>query len=237
MASKTPPHLNLCKNFIRSVASRISIDTYQRLLGSSILREAFDQIASVPVFETREQLWDECIFKQIAASTRMTYVEFGVYKGYSIEYFAKRNSNSQSQFIGLDSFEGLPEDWGTTPKGAFDVSGNIPKIPDTRVSFIKGRFQDTWNDLYLRLANTGITVVHYDADLYSSTLFALSKIDNFNKSYIAIFDEFPGHEARALYNYSQAFGATVSFIGKTNSDNNQPHQVMCRITPHLAARG
>jgi hypothetical protein len=114
-------------------------------------------------------------------------------------------------FIGLDSFEGLPEDWDALPKGTFDVKGAIPQTDDNRITFIKGWFQNTWDQLVAKLSRAETLIVHYDADLYSSTLFALSKMDSLNRPYIAIFDEFAGHEARALYNYLQAFNASVSF--------------------------
>jgi hypothetical protein len=73
-------------------------------------------------------------------------------------------------------------------------------------------------------------IVHYDADLYSSTLYALSKIDGLGRKYLAIFDEFTGHETRALYNYLQSYGASVNFLGKTLM-NGYPDQVLCEIIP------
>ena len=113
------------------------------------------------------------------------------------------------------------------------MGGAIPSVADKRVSFIKGWFQDTWGQLHSRLANSKseTLVVHYDADLYSSTLFALCMIDSLKKSYVAIFDEFTGHETRALYNYCQAFNAKVSFIGKTTFES-APNQLVCRIVPN-----
>jgi hypothetical protein len=216
-------------------ASKVDIGTYEGMMAYSILETVFQEIYSIPIFKKREQLWDECIEKQVGNSAKLTYVEFGVHEGYSIKYFAQKNLNKESIFIGLDSFEGLPEDWGTMPKGTFDTKGVIPKIDDSRISFIKGLFQDTWNELYRQLASLAsadMLVVHYDADLYSSTLLSLSNIDSLKKSYIAIFDEFTGHETRALYNYSQAFNASVSFIAKTVMETKYPSQVMCRITPH-----
>jgi len=215
-----------------TLASKLDVGTYEELMAYSILETAFHETYSIPVFEKREQLWDDCIEKHIGVSKKITYIEFGVHEGYSIRYFAQKNSNQQSVFIGLDSFDGLPEDWGTVPKGTFDKKGVMPKTDDTRISFIKGLFYDSWDELKARLANIDTLVVHYDADLYSSTLYALSKIDSLNMSYIAIFDEFTGHESRAVYNYCQAFGASVSFISKTLIENKYPFQVVCRITPH-----
>jgi hypothetical protein len=219
------------KAFVKFLAAQIGIDTYQRLMAYSILKGAFRELEAVRVFEKREDLWDDCVTRQVNKDQKITFVEFGVHAGYSIKYFSGKNSNHESCFIGLDSFEGLPEEWGSMPKGTFDTQGNIPRTEDSRISFIKGWFQYTWGELAVRLQNVGALVVHYDADLYSSTLFALSKIDELKRSYIAIFDEFTGHETRALYNYVQAYGASVKFLGKTVFDHSYPCQVLCRVVP------
>jgi hypothetical protein len=222
----------LMTNLLKLAASQVDIDIYQRLMAYSILKKAFKDIESARVFKTKQDLWRECITNQVGISNKIAYAEFGVYKGYSINFFAQHNLNNESIFIGLDSFEGLPESWGPVAKGTFSTKGIIPKTNDSRVSFIKGLFQNTFDDLFARLLKAETLVIHYDADLYSSTLFALAKIDNLKKSYIAIFDEFTGHETRALYNYIQVYNASVSFIGKT-IDNGYPSQVMCKIVPNI----
>ncbi len=206
-------------------------------MARSMLRYEFDALNHVPVFTHREPLWDDAMLRLLDATAPITYVEFGVFEGDSIRYFASKITHPDSRFIGLDSFDGLPEDWGTMKKGTFSVGGNIPKMDDTRVGFIKGWFQLTWDELEteIRSRPLGQLVVHYDADLYSSTLFALAQMDRFNVPYVAIFDEFAGHETRALQNYCQAYGATVEFYGKTLQGNSAiPNQVTCRITPMRA---
>ena len=218
------------RSLLRFIATRLSVPTYERLLAHSVLKENFGELQAVPVFERREDLWTKSF-----TNDPVTYVEFGVHQGYSIEHFAEKNKNKNSIFIGLDSFEGLPEDWGSMPKGSFDNKGVMPQTDDPRISFIKGWFQNTWDQLASSLTRADTLIVHYDADLYSSTLFALSKMDALNKPYIAIFDEFAGHEARALHNYIQSYGASVSFIGKTLG-NGYPVHVMCRIVPINSAR-
>lgn len=228
---KMTQFLNPVRKAIKHIASVVPIDAYQRMLAYSILRSGFKEISAVQVFDSRERLWDHCIQNQIGTESGITYLEFGVHQGYSIKYFAARNRNAGSVFIGLDSFEGLPEDWGGLSKGTFNTAGEAPQVDDKRISFIKGWFQNSWPEVEERFRSVkpdNSLVVHYDADLYSSTLFALFKVDGLKRSYLAIFDEFTGHETRALYNYCQAFKATVSFIGKTDAT---PDQVVCRITP------
>src|ERR1700677_4417473 len=65
------------------------------------------------------------------------YLEFGVYKGYSLRVWANLNRNSASRLFGFDSFEGLPEDWvASKPKGTFTTGGKAPDIGDRRVDFV-----------------------------------------------------------------------------------------------------
>lgn len=228
----------IIKNFAKHrVLSSIKSDIFERSMVYSILQNDFSEIRRIYTASSREALWDMCIENYATPDERLTYVEFGVYEGYSIKYFASRNRHAGSRFFGLDSFEGLPERWGDMQKGAFNVDGNIPKTNDRRITFIRGWFQDTWPQLSSHISdNDGSQlIVHYDADLYSSTLFALSKIDQLGRSYIAIFDEFCGHETRALHNYCQAFNAKITFLGKTIRDAKLPDQLVCKITPASAS--
>jgi hypothetical protein len=215
----------LMRALLRFAATRVSVPTYERLLAHSVLKDNFNSLESIPVYKNREAMWPICF-----TDDPITYIEFGVHTGHSISHFAKNNSNPSSRFIGLDSFEGLPEDWGSMQKGTFDVRGAIPRIDDPRVSFVKGWFQNTWDELKSRLGRLDNLIVHYDADLYSSTLFALTKIDSLSVPYTAIFDEFAGHEARALHNYIQAYSATVKFLGKTVV-HDYPVNVISEIRP------
>jgi O-methyltransferase len=218
-------------SIVKSAVSRIDADLYERMLVYSVLRKVFPQIESVGEYKDRQEIWSGAIEAVGGWEAQITYVEFGVFEGRSIRYFSAGNLNASSLFIGLDSFQGLPEAWGPMAAGHFDVGGAIPRIDDGRVSFIKGWFQDSWDELRARIAARDNLLVHYDADLYSSTLFALSRIGALRKSYVAVFDEFTGHEARALYNYQQAFGASVDFLGKVPRAG-YANQLLCRITPH-----
>ena len=163
--------------------------------------------------------------------TSITLLEFGVYKGYSIKFFSNLNSHKASTFYGFDSFIGLPEDWSKNePKGAFDTMGKLPETNDERVNFVKGWFQNT---LPLFLSNNQISenvVVHFDADIYSATLFLMLELDKLKQPYVAIFDEFYGPENRALYNYCQMTSANVEFFGKVEN-GPYPAQVSCKISP------
>ena len=218
------------KSVFKSLAACVSIETYQRFITYSILKQAFTQLQSCQAFRVKEELWDYCSEVLVGHDKSVTFIEFGVHQGASIKYFAGKNSSSESRFIGLDSFEGLPEQWASFPKGYFSTNGVIPDVTDSRIAFIKGWFQETSATLHELIVDRDNFVVHYDADLYSSTLFALSSIDSLKKSYLAIFDEFTGHETRALYNYAQSYNASVKFLGKTLA-LGYPNQVLCEIKP------
>lgn len=161
----------------------------------------------------REQLWEKTIAR--IPNQDILLLEFGVWQGESTRYFAKLISSAGSRFYGFDSFEGLPEDWRGTSTEHFDVGGVMPKIDDARVKFVKGWFQDSLPGMLDEIeeaARGRSLVVHYDADLYSSTLYLLFALGDRFKRYHFIFDEFSGHETRAFYNYMQATGAKAEFF-------------------------
>ena len=114
--------------------------------------------------------------------------------------------------IGLDTFTGLPEAWAswrTAPQGRFDAGGAPPVIDDPRVSFRIGLFQTLPGLLreLPELLRGRALVVHMDADLHSSTIYALTQLDPFLPGVVLVFDEWanPLHEFRALHDYCRAY--------------------------------
>lgn len=161
----------------------------------------------------RRNLWKRTLDR--IDSPDILLLEFGVWKGDSMREFVRLNTSERSKFYGFDSFEGLPEAWRGTSTARFDVSGGVPKIEDPRVTFVKGWFQDTLPlllDQLERESDGRAMVVHFDADLYSSTLFLLFVLGARFYQYHFIFDEFSGHETRALFNFIQATGAVAEFF-------------------------
>src|SRR5450759_5205658 len=45
------------------------------------------------------------------ADSEVLYLEFGVFEGESMRYWANRLNNPKANLHGFDSFEGLPETW------------------------------------------------------------------------------------------------------------------------------
>jgi O-methyltransferase len=139
---------------------------------------------------------------------KITYLEYGVYKGNTIKWWVENNTNVASKFVGFDTFEGLPEAWGHYEKGAMSVNNTFPDIQDSRVTFVKGLFQDTLRKFISENDLSGKLVIHLDADLYSSTLYVLTVLAPFlKKDDIIIFDEFnvPNHEFRAWMDFINSY--------------------------------
>jgi O-methyltransferase len=146
------------------------------------------------------------------------YLEFGVYRGESIKMWTEINPHEKSRFFGFDSFEGLPEAWGKAMKpGDFNVSGEVPRINDPRLSFVKGWFNDTLVPFLATFEPRSPLVIHNDNDLYSSTLYLLTKLDPIlMKGSVLIFDEFYSslHEFRAFQDYVSAYRRQLHPIGR-----------------------
>jgi O-methyltransferase len=168
----------------------------------------------------RYKLYEHVLKSMNLDNAKIVFLEFGVFGGNSFEWWIKNNSNKDSRFYGFDTFEGLPEDWGTYNKG--DMSSPIPNINDERISFIKGLFQDS---LFPFLDQNekkmeGNLVIHLDADLFSSTLFVLTTLARYlKKDDIILFDEFnvPNHEFMAYKHFTESFYIDLELIGSVNN--------------------
>ena len=187
-----------------------------------------NDIANSPNFKSRGQLWHKVISM---LPTACSALEFGVYGGKSINYFA--DACPDSIFHGFECFEGLPEDWiPGRPKGTF-------KIDKTKLRFHKnviihdGLFEDTLPSFVDKNKDI-ISFIHIDCDIYSSTVTILSELKHIILEHkpIVLFDEF--------YNYSgfesHEFKAFIEFINSTNvqysilGKNITHQQVLFQIT-------
>tara|TARA_B100001750_G_C15384895_1_gene534377 strand:- start:193 stop:900 length:708 start_codon:yes stop_codon:yes gene_type:complete len=127
------------------------------------------------------------------------FAEFGVFKGSSINNFAKVLDD---QIIyGFDSFRGLEEDWGLNNlKGKMDLEGSLPKV-EKNVRIIVGKIQDTLNK-FLNETKGNFQFIHLDMDTYIPTNFILSNIRRrLKKNTIILFDELHGYTAWETHEY------------------------------------
>ncbi|WP_159447129.1 TylF/MycF/NovP-related O-methyltransferase [Paucidesulfovibrio gracilis] len=160
-------------------------------------------------YQNRQVLY-QCINGRFIQKEPIDYLEFGVWQGVSFSHWLNINTHASSRFFGFDSFEGLPEDWNRgAPKGTFSQKGAVPTIEDPRATFVKGLFQQSIPPFLDGFAVQNRLVIHFDADLYSSTLYTMMALDRFiTPGTIFLFDEFTAEkytcEYAALHDYCAA---------------------------------
>jgi hypothetical protein len=165
-------------------------------------------------------LLHEFVVKEEIQNQEIDYLEFGVATGIAFKWWIERNKNPQSRFYGFDVFTGLPEDFGVMKKQHYDTEGQTPQINDGRATFIKGLFQDSLPEFLSGYRSNKRKVIHMDADLYSSTLFVLTRlIPLLNKDDVIIFDEFgvPTHEFKAFTEIVSAYKLKFEVLGAINN--------------------
>jgi len=158
-------------------------------------------------------------------------LEFGVFKGTSINFLAKLCPGQT--LYGFDSFEGLPEPWQMAPnkscrKGHFNLAGQPPMV-SANVKLIKGLFIDSLTPWKKDHLGEKISVLHIDSDLYSSAKYVLTNLDDMIVSgTIIVFDELcnfdPGGyysnweegEWKALNEWEAEFGRELKAMARTD---------------------
>jgi hypothetical protein len=144
------------------------------------------------------------------------YLEFGVWKGNSINFIANLVSDEQVVY-GFDSWYGLPEDWINPrkcyPAGSFSADGIMP-IVLPNVNLISGLFEDTIPK-FAAIHKEQISFVHIDCDLYSSTKTIFNYLGPlFVKGSVVVFDEYDriGSEEKAFNEFLEEFDKTATAV-------------------------
>jgi O-methyltransferase len=182
------------------------------------------ELDRVPHFTSCSDLYrflHDQMFDTVRGTQPLTYLEFGVYRGESMVRWTAIDSNADSRFFGFDSFDGLPEPWKlgwgkTLDRGYFSTDGRVPDLADSRVCFVKGLFQETLPSFVKTFQQRGQLVVHCDADLYTSTLYVLSQLNELLlPGSLIVFDEFGtvNHEFRAFVDYTTSFQRRLVPVG------------------------
>ena len=201
-------------------------DSDRVALKSQLVRRAMNELYVPPPAESTFRHGEQERLYDVAARTigdcPITYLEFGVHRGWSMRRIAQRFPHPDARFIGFDSFEGLPEQWGPAPAGHFSTGGEAPKMNDTRIRFVKGWFQNTVVDHLAAHPVSGPTLVHFDADLYSSTLFLMTTLWHHVAEYYFLFDEFAPDEMVAMYDFTRAYPVKFAFFGATVNEHKHP---------------
>jgi hypothetical protein len=145
------------------------------------------------------------------------HLEFGVYHGHSISKLSKLTN---SIFYGFDSFKGLPENWRTsydTGKFSCDVPHDLEKTG--KIKLVVGMFQDTL-EKFLIENKQGVSFIHIDCDLYSSTKYVLDSLKKrIQSGTVILFDEmfmyegYQEHEYKAFNEFIEETGFDFDLIG------------------------
>ena len=157
----------------------------------------------------------------------MYYLEFGVFKGTSLNLFSKY----VNKVYGFDSFEGLREDWAgyLWPEGHFDLKKKVPRLRKNAIPLV-GWVQDTLPE-FLKEHSPQINFVHMDLDTYESSKFVLEKIKPYliDKS-IILFDElynFPGWDVGEYKALTEVFDSEeYKFIAFSKKDKQVAIQII-----------
>ncbi|AWK85829.1 hypothetical protein DEW08_02545 [Azospirillum thermophilum] len=141
-------------------------------------------------------------------------LEFGVRRGTSLDHIA----GAAGQTVhGFDSFEGLPEGWVNTARGALTTGKQLPPVrPNARLHV--GWFEDTLPG-FMAAHPEPVRFVNIDSDLYSSARTVLTALaGRLVPGSILVFDEFIGNrswredEFRAFHEFAAETGARFEYF-------------------------
>ena len=172
------------------------------------------------IHKDRENLYNLVNNHLNLTNSPINYLEFGVARGDSLRWWSENNKNPDTKLYAYDTYEGLPEDYGSMKKGTFDQKGNFPDINDHRINFIKGLFQDTLLKSTTEIDFSMKSIIHVDGDLYSSAMFCLNTLyPHLKKGDLIIFDEFgvPAHEFKAYLDLVSTYYLKLNPIGAINN--------------------
>ena len=158
------------------------------------------------MFAHRVPLWD---YAWSHVTLKGLIVEFGVFKGASINHFAKK---TPAMLYGFDSFEGLQEDWRghNLPKGFFNLGGQLPKV-EKNVTLIKGWFDQTVPP-FLANHHEPLAFLHIDSDTYEAAKYLLTILESrLMKGTVILFDEYFGYRGWRIGEWQ----AWQEFIART----------------------
>lgn len=152
-----------------------------------------DNMSDAIMFLSHEELLNYAVGR---SELKGYVLEFGVYKGNTLNYMADLVSriNSNKLLWGFDSFEGLPNDWSgyLITKETFDIKGKLPKTRKN-VKLIKGFFDQSLPTWILEHGNQykDISLLHIDSDLYESCKVILDNLNAYIRpGTFILFDEY-----------------------------------------------
>lgn len=156
--------------------------------------------------------------------------EFGVASGTTIRELARVNPTRR--IWGFDSFEGLPEDWNNSHKKGYFRQTTLPDVPEN-VTLVKGLFSESLPEVSstFHYYNENAALIHFDADLYSSTMDAIrfmfpymveGTVLIFDELYYDYDDNWREHEYRALLELEEKLryrNLTLQFLARRHKES------------------
>ena len=159
------------------------------------------------IYNTIQELYDDAIKE---SDKKGLYLEFGVYKGKSLNNFAKMTPDLK--WYGFDSFEGNPERWREGFEMGVFYCGEPPKV-ENNVELVTGLFQESLEP-FIKNHSENVSFIHIDCDLYSSSKYVLSTLkDKIVSGTIVVFDELGGYDGYEAHEY-RAFKQFIKETGK-----------------------
>jgi hypothetical protein len=218
----------LIRMFQRSLMPKVEIKSVVTIVNqNAILRSANfaeHNFQYAIIFNNRKQLWKHCLDTSplIGKTKSALILEFGVWKGESINFFAE--AIPYSKIYGFDSFQGLEENWNgySLSKGTFNLDEKLPKVREN-VELIPGWYIETLPAFLRNHSGAPIGLLHLDSDTYTPTKFVLNSLkDSISKGTIIVFDEFFGypnwesHEFLAWSEFVEENKVDFRYLGYTN---------------------
>lgn len=169
-------------------------------------------------YGTRGHLWQAA--SAPLRTGKATVLEFGVAAGDATRFWLSMLPNRQLRLHGFDTFTGLPEPWirggiRFAEPDTFDARGEPPDIDDPRVTWHRGRLEETLPAAAIDLRSPLCAL--FDLDLYEPSAFALEWLaPHLKPGDLLYFDEAydPWHERRLLDEFLDR-GHQVRAIGST----------------------
>jgi hypothetical protein len=154
-------------------------------------------------------------FAQADVSGDRLICEFGVFQGTTINHIAQMTSK---RIFGFDSFEGLPEAWGSGLKSGHFAVNKLPTVR-SNVTLIKGWFHETL-PTFLSQNKGMVGFLHVDCDLYVSTRIVFEMLESrLAAGAVIVFDEYFNYpdwekgEHKAFSEFKARTGLDCEFIG------------------------
>ena len=185
-------------------AHALKDDSIERFTNYSLERSTktfYNSMQNSTIIRDKEKFQKWCLEYSINNPTKEDglFMEFGIYKGSSINRFAKMIPNKT--IYGFDAFEGIEEDWKIDAlKGKMDLKSKIPNL-EKNVTLVLGWVQDTLDD-FLNKNPQPLQFIHLDMDTFTPTNFVLNKIKKrLQKNTVILFDELHGYDKWESHEY------------------------------------